>query len=161
MLASLLSLSRLFLALWAFYEVYQRKFSEAAVLIAVGALTDLLDGWVARSFGQQTRLGAHLDHLVDKFFVLTVLLGFYLTGTVDLLPLLLLAFREVSVSLLRFYGLAQPVNVWGKVKTSVEFLALFFLCLDPRLGNLLLWVAVGLAYLSAALYLKLPIRVGL
>ncbi len=161
MLASLLTLSRFVLALWVFYTVVQQgRYSFASFLIGVGAITDFLDGWVARRFNQKSSLGAQLDHIGDKFFVLVVLTAFYLTGRVELLPVLLLAVREILIALLRFYGLAGGVNGFGKLKTAVEFLALLLLCYSPFWGNLLLWLAVLLAYLSAFLYIKNPVRVG-
>ena len=161
MFASLLTLSRFLLALWVFHEVVQQgRYSFASFLIAMGALTDFLDGWVARRFGQSSRLGAHLDHIGDKFFVVVVFTAFDLTGRVDFLPLMLLAVREVLIALFRFYGLAGAVNGFGKVKTAAEFAALLLLCYNPFWGNLLLWVAVFLAYCSAVLYLKKPLRVG-
>jgi len=162
MIASLLSLSRFPLALLVFYEVaVAGSGMAAAFLILLGTLTDFLDGWVARNFGQKTRIGAHLDHIGDKFFVLLTLTAFYLKGDVGFLPLLLLAFREISITLLRFYGLVGSVNGLGKLKTTVEFLSLVTLCLEPNLGKALLWVAVFLAYLSAVFYIKRPLRVGL
>ena len=161
MVATFLSVSRFFLATLIFYEIYyQKKYLLSAFLIIIGAITDFLDGWIARNFKQKTQLGAQLDHIGDKFFVLLALLALYLTHRVELLPLLLLAVREIGITLLRFYGFASSVGTWGKVKTTVEFLALFFLCAEPFLGEILLWFAVFLAYLSGFLYLKIPQRVA-
>ncbi len=160
MLASLLSLSRFPIALMVFYLIAEKKFFAASFAIALGALTDFLDGLVARRRKQESRIGAQLDHIGDKFFVLTVLFALYLVERVELIPLLLLAFREVSVSFLRFYGLAQPTNFLGKLKTTFEFISLFVLCLEPQVGRFLLWVSVVLAYLSAVLYIRKPVKAG-
>jgi CDP-diacylglycerol--glycerol-3-phosphate 3-phosphatidyltransferase len=146
-----------FLGIFTFYEIYyQKKYVLSAYLIVLGALTDFLDGWIARNFKQKTRLGAQLDHIGDKFFVLLVLFAFYLTKRVEFLPLLLLTIREIGITLLRFYGLASSVSFLGKIKTTVEFLALFFLCTEPFIGKILLWLSVFLAYLSGFMYIKLP-----
>ena len=160
MFASLLSLSRFALAVIVFYDIFHRHYITASIYIVFGALTDFLDGWIARNFGQKTRIGAHLDHIGDKFFVLLTLTAFFLSGVIGFLPLLLLAVREISITLLRFYGLASSVNGLGKIKTTAEFFSLITLCYDPYLGNILLWVSVILAYLSAVFYIKLPVRVG-
>ena len=157
MWASILSVSRFLLGIAVFYEILHRKWFESSILIGLGAVTDFLDGWIARNFNQKTDIGAHLDHIGDKFFVLLSLVAFYITGKVELLPLLLLAVREISITLLRFYGLASSVSFFGKVKTTVEFSALIVLPYQSEIGNLLLWVSIFLAYLSALLYIKKPV----
>jgi len=101
-----------------------------------------------------------LDHIGDKFFVLLVLTGFYISGKVEILPLILLAIREISITLLRFYNLASPVSFLGKLKTTWEFLSLTVLCYSKELGNLLLWSSIFLAYLSAFLYIRKPVKVN-
>ncbi len=160
MFPSLITASRVVFAVFAFKEIMEKKFFGAAVFVALGALTDFLDGYLARKMGKKTSFGAHFDHISDKFFVLLVLTGFFLKGVVGLLPLALLAVREVGITLLRIYGLAGGVNTFGKLKTAVEFAALIALCLNPQMGKPLLWLAIILAYLSAYEYirprLKLP-----
>jgi len=101
-----------------------------------------------------------LDHIGDKFFVLLVLTGFYISGKVEILPLILLAIREISITLLRFYNLASPVSFLGKLKTTLEFLSLTVLCYSKEWGNLLLWSSIFLAYLSAFLYIRKPVKVN-
>jgi len=161
MVASLLSISRFFLAIWAFYEIVnQQRYFLSAVIFSLGALSDFLDGWVARRFGQKTRIGAELDHLSDKFLVLSGLFALYLVGRVEFLPFILLAIRELFIAFLRFNNLVGGVNFLGKLKTSFEFAALIALCLLPFVGIFLLWVAVFIAYLSALVYITKPLRVG-
>ena len=162
MVASLLSLSRFFLAVWAFYEIVnQHRYTFAAGLFTLGAVSDFLDGWIARKFKQKTELGAHLDHIGDKVLVLGGLFALYLVGRVELLPLFLLAFREVFIVVLRFNNLIGGVNLLGKLKTTVEFAALIALCLYPFLGEILLWFSVFVAYLSAFVYLAKPLGISL
>ena len=161
MVASMLSLSRFFLALWAFYEITNlHRCTFAAILFALGALSDFLDGWVARNFKQKSQLGAHLDHIGDKFIVLGGLFALYLVGRVDLFPFLLLGFRELLITFLRLNNIVGRVNLLGKLKTSAEFAALVVLCLEPFWGELLLWVAVFLAYLSALVYIAKPLGIS-
>ncbi len=156
MLASSLSAARLVLAQLVFLLIWKEKFSTASFFIVLAALSDFLDGWVARRFNQKTTVGSHLDHIADKVFVLLTLLGFYLTNRVDLLPIVLLAVREIFITFARFYGIAAPTNVFGKIKTTLEFIALIALCWEPPLGQFLLWVAVLSAYLSGLVYIYAP-----
>ncbi len=152
MFPSLLTFLRLLLAFLAFNEIVHKKFLSGFFIVLIGALTDFLDGFTARRFGQTSKFGAHLDHITDKIFVLSVLYAFVLNGSVSHFLFYLLAFREVAITLLRFYGLASSVNLLGKWKTTLEFVALLTLCVDVELGNLLLWISLFAAYLSAFLY---------
>jgi len=154
MFPSLLTASRLVFAILAFSEIMKKKCVSAAVFLTLGAVTDFLDGYLARKLKKKTTFGAHFDHITDKFFVLTVLTAMALKGIIGYLPLVLLAVREVGVSVLRFYGVAGSVNALGKLKTSVEYAAVVFLCLEPAIGKFLLWAAIVLAYLSAYGYLR-------
>lgn len=158
MVASLLSFSRFIFAFLVFYEIiYQENYYLASFLIILASFSDFLDGFVARHLEQETQVGAHLDHISDKVFVILVLVAFFSEGRVGLVQLSLIAFREIAITFLRFYGFAGPVNFLGKLKTVVEFFALFLLCFNPLLGNLLLWIAIFLAYISAFFYFKRPV----
>jgi len=159
MVASGISLLRFLLALITFYEILENKFKTALVLTIVAALTDFFDGWIARKFNQKTEIGAHLDHIGDKVFVLTSLVALYIENVVGILPLSLLLLREVGITILRFQGLASSVNYLGKLKTTLEFLALVLLYVEPKLGNFALWLAIFVAYLSAYFYINKPIMV--
>ncbi|RTZ59703.1 MAG: hypothetical protein DSZ31_03425 [Gammaproteobacteria bacterium] len=160
MVASLLSLSRFIFAFLIFYEIlYQENYYFASFLIILASLSDFLDGFVARHFERETPVGAQLDHISDKVFVLLVLVAFFSKSRVEPIQLSLIAFREIGITFLRFYGFAGPVNVLGKLKTVTEFLALFLLCFHPLLGNLFLWFAIFLAYISAFFYLRRPVKV--
>jgi len=158
MWASVITLTRIVLTFIIFYEIIQHHWFLASLLIFVGALTDFFDGWIARKFNQKTSLGAHLDHISDKIFVLVSLYAFYLTGRIEITPLILLAFREISITILRFYNFASPVGFLGKVKATLEFISLIFLCYSIDIGNSLLWISILIAYFSAFLYIWKPLK---
>ncbi len=158
MWASVLTISRIVLAFSIFNEIIQHNWFLASLLIFLGSLTDFFDGWIARQFNQKTKVGAHLDHISDKIFVLLSLYAFYLTGKVEITPLILLAFREISITILRFYSFASPVGFLGKIKTTLEFISLIFLCYSTNLGNVLLWISIVIAYFSAFIYIWKPLK---
>jgi cardiolipin synthase (CMP-forming) len=102
-------------------------FAFAAFVIA--AITDFLDGWLARRYGVESTLGAILDPIADKILVCGAILGLLALGARDLaLPGGLILFREFAVSALREVlaprGLKLPVTFLAKTKTTVQLVAL-------------------------------------
>ena len=126
----LLSLSRIPLAA-AFPFAVGRPPLALGILLGAG-LSDVLDGWYARRFGQATATGAALDPVTDKLFVLTVAITLVATGQLTPLSVLLLSTREIGeLPLVLWVALSpgarraraeQPsANVVGKAATVLQF----------------------------------------
>ncbi|RYH02000.1 CDP-diacylglycerol--glycerol-3-phosphate 3-phosphatidyltransferase [Salipiger sp. IMCC34102] len=106
----------------------------ALVLFSGAALTDFLDGYLARAWAQETKLGAMLDPIADKAMViiaLVVITGFSGMNPWILLPATLIIFREVFVSGLREFlgdtaGLLKVTNL-AKWKTTAQMIAIALL----------------------------------
>jgi CDP-diacylglycerol---glycerol-3-phosphate 3-phosphatidyltransferase len=125
------------------------------------ALTDGLDGWIARRQGT-TRSGAFLDPLADKFLVLGGLVALAVEDIFSWLPIGLIAFREVVVSLYRSWmgrrGVSIPARWLAKVKTMVQAVAVGVALLPPAqdlhwVAGSILWAAVALTLVTGAQYL--------
>lgn len=97
---------------------------SGAILFAVAALTDGIDGWIARRYGQSTPEGAFLDPLADKVLVLSVLLPLTWVGIAPVWMVVILVLRDISATLLRWYSLQQgePVQTLpaARLKTFVQ-----------------------------------------
>ncbi len=135
-------------------------------------VTDFLDGYIARTYGQQSSFGRMLDPIADKLLVAAILLILVgigrLTGT-DLIAALIILCREIVVSGLREY-LAQlrvsvPVTQLAKWKTTLQMIALGFLIVGDSLsafgsvtageiGVVGLWLAAILTLLTGYDYLR-------
>lgn len=133
------------------------------LLGAVIAVSDVIDGWVARRHGT-TRSGAFLDPLADKVLVLGAMGALVAIGSFPRLPVALIALREVGISCYRSYwarrGLAVPARGSAKAKTVVQEVAVA-LALAPHLAEhanwlarLVLWVAVLLTLGTGAQYVS-------
>jgi len=129
-LPGLLSLSRIPLAA-AFPFVVGRPALALGVLLT-GAVTDFLDGWVARRFDQVTATGAALDPVTDKIFVLVIAITLVVTKQLSGLSLLLLASREIGeIPLVVWLALRRrahggdveppTTSVAGKIVTGLQF----------------------------------------
>lgn len=134
----------------------------AALLFGLAGFTDWLDGYLARKLNQSSKLGAFLDPVADKLIVVTVLVMIvdeYGKLSV-LIPALIIIGREIAVSSLREWmsELGQrgsvSVSMLGKIKTTVQMLALFLLLYYyPILGMPVFKIGEWLLYIAAALTL--------
>ena len=115
----------------------------AFVAFVVAAVTDFLDGWLARKYGVESTLGAILDPIADKILVCGAIIGLLALGARDLaLPGGLILFREFSVSALREVlaprGLKLPVTFLAKTKTTVQLVALAAYLGMPLLASVIM-----------------------
>ena len=141
----------------------------ATVMFVVFALTDWLDGYLARKLNQTSAFGAFLDPVADKFLVCASLLVLVHLGRVDVLVSLIIIGREIAISALREW-MAQigakrsvAVHMLGKLKTIMQMVAIPFLLYDGILfgvidtaawGFVLIWIAGILTVWSMVYYLQ-------
>jgi cardiolipin synthase (CMP-forming) len=141
----------------------------ATVMFIVFALTDWLDGYLARRLNQMSAFGAFLDPVADKLIVVGALVVLLYLNRVDMLVALIIIGREIAVSALREWmaklGQAKSVAVAfiGKLKTVSQMVAipmllyhdsLFGLVDCQWLGTLLINIAAVLTVISMLYYLR-------
>ena len=141
----------------------------ATVMFIVFAWTDWLDGYLARKLDQTSSFGAFLDPVADKFLVCASLLVLVHLQRTDVFVALIIIGREIAISALREWmarigaSKSVAVHMLGKLKTTVQMVAIPFLLYDGTLfgvihtrwwGNLLIWVAAVLTVWSMVYYLK-------
>jgi cardiolipin synthase (CMP-forming) len=141
----------------------------------VAALTDFLDGYLARKWQQQSALGRMLDPIADKVLVSVVLLVLAADGILfggHLWAAIIILAREVLVSGLReFLGelrVSVPVTKIAKWKTTVQLLAIGFLIAGPagdkfiphttQFGIVFLWIAAALTLYTGYDYFRAGLR---
>ncbi len=143
----------------------------ATIIFTAAAVTDWLDGWLARKLNQTSAFGAFLDPVADKLMVAAALITLVQLERVDAIIALIIIGREIAISALREWmagtstekGLA--VAFIGKIKTASQMLAIPLLlyhdrlgAFDPqRVGTWLIWIAAALTLISMAYYLKLAL----
>ncbi|RZS56691.1 CDP-diacylglycerol--glycerol-3-phosphate 3-phosphatidyltransferase [Sphaerotilus mobilis] len=150
------------------WTIEHRNESATALFVLV-ALTDWLDGYLARRLNQTSAFGAFLDPVADKLLVCAALLVLLQLDRVHALVALVIIGREITISALREW-MAQigasrsvAVHMLGKLKTAAQMIAIPFLLLDGRLfglfdtrywGSWLLIVAALLTIWSMVYYLQ-------
>ena len=142
----------------------------ACVLFTAAAVTDWLDGYLARRLNQMSAFGAFLDPVADKLIVAAALIILVELGRVPAYIAVIIIGREITISALREWmaklGRAKSVavNFLGKIKTVAQLVAIPMLLyhdpigawFDPaRIGTWLIYLAAALTIVSMAYYLKL------
>ena len=147
----------------------------AVAIYVVAAISDFLDGYLARLWKQQSALGRMLDPIADKVLVSVVLLVLAADGILaggHLWAAIIILAREVLVSGLReFLGelrVSVPVTKIAKWKTTAQLVSIGFLIAGPAgdalvpgvtyAGILLLWVAAGLTLYTGYDYFQAGLR---
>lgn len=139
----------------------------ALLLYIAAAVSDWLDGFLARRMGLNSALGKMLDPIADKLLVGALLVTLAWTrdlGGWDLIPAIAILMREIFISGLREYlgkiDVDVPVTWLAKWKTTIQLVALGLLIAAPMLlglvvvGHLLLWVAAILTVWTGWEYLR-------
>jgi CDP-diacylglycerol--glycerol-3-phosphate 3-phosphatidyltransferase len=137
----------------------------AAALFVVAALTDFVDGKLARKWGAVTSLGAFLDTTADKLLVTGVLIALVADDRASIWVATIIIGRELMIMGLRGLiaadGTVMKPSIWGKLKANVQFVAITMAIIrwPVDIGPLLLdeWamlIAAGITVMSGIEYLS-------
>ncbi len=150
----------------------------ALAIFGAASLTDLFDGKIARKRGLVTDFGKFSDPIADKILVMSALLCFVQLGLSDCVIVIIALFREFTVTSIRLLaageGKVVAANIWGKVKTVTQMVAIIAVLVMriileilnlsgasvPWLGGvfyvageILLWISTIFCLLSGVIYL--------
>ena len=140
---------------------YEYGFYVFSLLIfIIAALTDFLDGHLARKNNQTSDLGALLDLLADKIFVsvLLIWMTFHFDSLILLISSILIVSREISISYLRLFIISNSKKIsnvksdkYGKFKTAFQMIGLGVILISPLTSIFIFNVSLSLIFLSALL----------
>jgi len=162
----------------AFYLSGEWSYILTSFIFCLAGITDWLDGYTARLWNAQSRIGRFLDPIADKLLVATALMLLvgehrqgYADGQAMMIPAIAIVCREILVSGLREFlaeiRVSVPVSNLAKWKTAVQMIAIFLLLLGSGgplwlhcgiTGNLLLWLAAILTLVTGYVYLKTGLK---
>jgi CDP-diacylglycerol--glycerol-3-phosphate 3-phosphatidyltransferase/cardiolipin synthase len=133
----------------------------ATIIFTVAAITDWLDGYLARVLQQTSAFGAFLDPVADKLMVTAALIVLVYLSRLDALIAFIIIGREITISALREWmaqigrGKSMAVSFLGKLKTTSQMVAIPLLLYHDKIGEDFNAHAVGtwLIYLAAVLTL--------
>ncbi len=154
---NMLSLARIlitpiFLA-FILWENLPHRFLIACVIFSIGAITDAVDGHLARKNNQITTFGKFIDPIADKVLTTSALLAFLSMGLCSVWVVMLVLTREFIIASIRMIsasnGVVVPANIWGKIKTVTQMV---FTILIMLLGEA--YYITQMNYME--IYVKLP-----
>jgi CDP-diacylglycerol---glycerol-3-phosphate 3-phosphatidyltransferase len=112
----------------------------ALIIFLLASITDALDGYLARNFFGCTSFGKLMDPLADKVLVCAAFIGFVELGVLEAWMVVLIIAREFMVTGMRLLmiekGIVLPAGMWGKVKTTVQMVAIAMLFLGLILPDI-------------------------
>jgi len=123
----------------------------AAVVFAVASLTDYMDGWLARQRDEITAFGKLMDPIADKLLVIAALISLVSLDRLAAWVAMVIIARELAVTLARAQSdVVIPAGTWGKVKTTMQVVAIFcVIAFEPALWvDLLVYGAVAITVVS-------------
>ena len=143
----------------------------ATSLFIAAAITDWLDGYLARRLNQMSAFGAFLDPVADKLMIAAALIVLVWLQRVDAIIAVVIIGREIAVSAMREWmarigqSKSVAVNFLGKIKTISQMIAVPLLLYNERIGVLspqrvgtwLIYLAAILTLVSMFYYLKLAV----
>ena len=143
----------------------------ATSLFIAAAITDWLDGYLARRLNQTSAFGAFLDPVADKLMIAAALIVLVWLQRVDAVIAVVIIGREIAVSAMREWmakigqSKSVAVNFLGKIKTISQMIAVPLLLYNERIGVLspqrvgtwLIYLAAILTLVSMSYYLKLAV----
>lgn len=164
----------------AFLANFPLNNAVALIIFIAASLTDMFDGKIARKNGLITDFGKFADPLADKILVLAALLCFVQLGICDCVAVIIVLFREFSVTSIRLIaaskGKVVAANMWGKAKTVSQMIAIIAVIAmqivlelpEVRLnfintatfepiffvvGEILIWISVVFTIISGVVYI--------
>ena len=145
-----------------FYSELDNARPIAAILFGIAAVTDFLDGWVARKYGQGSAFGEFLDPVADKLMV-SIVLVMLVQGDpdwhVDIIAMIIIG-REITISALREWmaTIGERANVKvsfaGKIKTTLQMFGIAFMVYQHDLMGIPIYT-VGFVLLVAAAFMTI------
>jgi CDP-diacylglycerol--glycerol-3-phosphate 3-phosphatidyltransferase/cardiolipin synthase len=153
-----------------FYSSLDYARPIAAILFGLAAITDMIDGWVARRYGQTSRFGEFLDPVADKLMVAIVLVMLVQAQSSwfeDVIAMIIIG-REITISALREWMATigeranVKVDITGKIKTTLQMFGIAFMVWKVpllgidiyALGFVLLLLAAVMTIWSMVVYLR-------
>ncbi|GFP23298.1 CDP-diacylglycerol---glycerol-3-phosphate 3-phosphatidyltransferase [Candidatus Hakubella thermalkaliphila] len=142
----------------------------AVAVFCIAALTDTLDGYLARSRREVTVLGSMMDTTADKLLISAALISLVQLGTLSAWVAMVIISRELAVSGLRSVAAAKNLilhaSIYGKMKTSLQIVAVVALILDPAiffldisLGDWLMAIAIFITIISGFEYFARSVKI--
>lgn len=128
------------------------------IILLVAGLTDILDGYIARTRKMITPMGVMLDPLADKCMMIAVILSLLISEMIPWQAAVAMFIRDAGMiigsAFFHFRGkLTVPANVMGKLTTVLYYFAILFIVFEFTFGITYLWYVIGVSFLTSFIYI--------
>lgn len=128
------------------------------IILLVAGLTDILDGYIARTRKLITPMGVMLDPLADKCMMIAVILSLLISEMIPWQAAVAMFIRDASMiigsAFFHFRGkLTVPANVMGKLTTVLYYFAILFIVFEFTFAISYLWYVIGVSFLTSFIYI--------
>jgi cardiolipin synthase len=167
---NILTIVRIILIPWFAILLFNRSFNQAVWVFAGAAVTDSLDGLIARWFSQKTRLGAFLDPVADKLLLSTAYITLAVMGEIPVWVTVIVISRDVVIALgvlilsLQRIPLEARPSVYSKLTTLFQVLLVLsvlasgYFQIGEGVRQGLVWITVFLTIVSGFHYIHTGLR---
>jgi len=162
---NLISILRIFFTIPVVWMLLEQRFDIALILFAVAGISDGLDGFIAKHYGWQSRLGGLLDPLADKVLLVSSFISLALLGLIPVLLMVLVILRDLIIVTgaliynFRVRELEAEPSLISKFNTLAQIVLVLAVVLDKGLFALpigllqwLVWLVFGTTIASGAAY---------
>ncbi|NOU66779.1 CDP-diacylglycerol--glycerol-3-phosphate 3-phosphatidyltransferase [Paenibacillus sp. LMG 31461] len=128
------------------------------IILLVAGLTDILDGYIARTRKLVTPMGVMLDPLADKCMMIAVILSLLISEMIPWQAAVAMFIRDAGMiigsAFFHFRGkLTVPANVMGKLTTVLYYFAILFIVFEFDFAITYLWYVIGVSFLTSFIYI--------
>ena len=168
---NIITLARILIVPVVVWAISAGQMGLAFLIFLPAAVSDAVDGFLAKRFGMKTELGAYLDPLADKVLIVSIYVALGITGKIPLWIVILVVSRDFLIvgGVLLAWLVDQPIrikpHVVSKLNTAAQFLfaclvlgALGFALDAGILLTVVMWLVAGLTLLSIAFYVAEWVR---
>lgn len=136
------------------------------IIFVIASLTDFLDGYIARKYKMVTSFGKFIDPIADKLLVNTVFILLAVSGTVSIVPVLFMIWRDTIVDAIRMIaaqkGVVVAAGILGKLKTVLQMATIIVVLLNDipfaffglKMGAWLVWISAIISAYSGIVYFQ-------
>lgn len=126
-------------------------------ILAFAGLTDIADGYYARTHKQVTVMGSMLDPLADKLMMIAVIVSLLISGMIPWAAAAAMFIRDIGMivgsAFFHFRGKKTvPANVMGKLTTVLYYLAILFIIFEFSFAIPYLWVVIAFSFITSFVY---------
>lgn len=131
------------------------------LIFVISGASDILDGYIARTYHLETKLGAVLDPLADKLMLITALSCFAYYRFIPIWIVLLVILKEglmISGGIVAYRrGIVNRANIWGKLATFLFHISIVLFLLSRTLAMVLLVVSIAISFIAFYTYFRLTL----